>query len=644
MKNLFTLIFTLVAMSLMAQEVYFTESFEDGLPENWTAEGEWMYGAPAAVSSAYFGIPDPSTGNIVVFNDDALGDTHAGSGVMTTSAIDLTGATGDVFLEFLSYFTNNDGYGDEMARIGVSTNGKTFTEIANLEGGSGFDPLFIDISEYAGMTITLQFTFGDSGGWTYGWAFDEILIGDQITLSEARAYTLSAGTASVLDEAQEGIDYIHEGFVINNGYEAITSYDVTMTVGTETFTKSMTGLEVPENGVSKYKMDDAIVVEGNQAVTVEISNVNGDASADLTPENNTASFNLNAYSALNPDRGVFAEEATGTWCTWCPRGTANMDEMSKRFPDNFVGVAVHNGDPMTNAEYDGALTSFPGFQGFPSVVLERNSIIDPGMIPASTLSLMNQAPPAALTVGAEVDGNSITTSIRVDFLEEVAEAHNVAIIITEDGVTGSDADNYFQVNAYSGGGQGPMGGFEFLSNPAPASFNVFNHVGRALVGGWNGNAEALDAEAYSAGMSDGWVFDAVTLPAGTNMDNLHVIGVLINAAGEVVNATGAKVLDAASNGLYSSVSTKDVFDATIADIFPNPVKEVANIVMNLEASVNVSVNVINSLGQTVSTRNYGEQAGNFQLQQDMSNLAEGMYMIHITAGDRFISKKINKVN
>ena len=462
---------------------------------------------------------------------------------------------------------------------------------------------------------------------------------------DSRNYLISAGSAVIVNDAEEGIDYTHEGFIINNGLDAITSYDVVMSDGTNSITKSYTGLDVQRNDFHKYKMDESVVVEGFKEYTVTITNVNGDNTPDFNGADNTATFLLNAYSALNPDRGVLAEEATGTWCPWCPRGTVNMDELSKRFPSNFVGVAVHNADPMADAAYDGALTTFDGFSGFPSVVLERSSIIDPGELPAITIPLMNQAPAAALSVGAEVSGNSITASVQVDFLMDVDDAHNVAVIITEDGVTGSDADRYNQTNNYAGGGVGPMGGFELLPSTVPASFNEFNHVGRTLIGGWSGTEEALDAEAYTAGMTDGWVFDEVTLPADVNMEKLHVVAVLINrTTGAIVNATQASILDAASNGLFDNVSTRDVFDATLAEVYPNPVKNAANIVLNLDNAADVNITVINSLGQTVAVRDYSQQVGTVSLQQDMSSLAEGMYMINITAGDRFITKKINKVN
>jgi hypothetical protein len=39
-----------------------------------------------------------------------------------------------------------------------------------------------------------------------------------------------------------------------------------------------------------------------------------------------------------------------------------MDYMTATYPDQFIGIAVHNGDPMTVTAYDNA-ANFSGFPG-----------------------------------------------------------------------------------------------------------------------------------------------------------------------------------------------------------------------------------------------------------------------------------------
>ena len=52
---------------------------------------------------------------------------------------------------------------------------------------------------------------------------------------------------------------------------------------------------------------------------------------------------------------VVGEEATGTWCGWCPRGAVALNWMDHDYEGYWQGIAVHNGDPMSDADYDNGL-------------------------------------------------------------------------------------------------------------------------------------------------------------------------------------------------------------------------------------------------------------------------------------------------
>jgi thiol-disulfide isomerase/thioredoxin len=643
MKKLFTLLFVLCAVTFVsAQDIYYSENLDAGLPADWSVQGEWVIGTPAAVSSQFFTVPSSVVGNVACFNDDGLGNGQIGGGTIVTGMIDLTSVTGTLVVEMRSYFPNLDYQGlDETAKVSISTdNGMNWAEVLDITGGesNSFGVAFVDISSYAGSQVWLKMDYDDGATWNYGWAFDDLRISSAITLIDARSFRIHAGTSVLFDQALEGVEYYNSGLVVNYGSEPITSFDVTLSSGATSYTKSFNNVNIPNNGVARYAMDDAITVSGNAVWTVAISNVNGTNDPDANPADNSMTFTLNATNNVHPDKAVVVEEATGTWCTWCPRGAAYLDEMSKRFGEHFVGIAVHNSDPMELAAYDGAITSFPGFQGFPSVIYQREEILDPSEIVTPSLADMNVAPPAAVEVGAMLDGNALTTSVQAIFLEAVEADHNVAVVLIEDGMTGTSAD-WNQINAY-GQGAGDMGGYELLPGNIPAELMVYDHVGRALIGGFDGANEVVGS--FTAGQSTGFIFDAYTLPNDMNIDNVHIVGLLINSAGEIVNAKSVKLSDAVDNGLF--VSAKDVYDNTLAAVYPNPVKNMTNIYMSLEAASNVSVSLVNTVGQTVAARDYGSMAGEFVLEYDMTGLNAGVYVLHITAGDKFITKKINKID
>jgi thiol-disulfide isomerase/thioredoxin len=93
-----------------------------------------------------------------------------------------------------------------------------------------------------------------------------------------------------------------------------------------------------------HQVNGSLAVDaGTSSITVEVSNVNGTDDGDL--DNNTVAFDVTGYEFAE-DRGVFIEEATGSWCPWCPRGAVYMDLLKECADQAFVGVAVHNQDPM----------------------------------------------------------------------------------------------------------------------------------------------------------------------------------------------------------------------------------------------------------------------------------------------------------
>ena len=66
----FLLFAFLFSGGLIAQDLYFQEDFENGMPEAWIAENRWFHGNSASLSSQFFIIPDYS--NFMAVNDDAL--------------------------------------------------------------------------------------------------------------------------------------------------------------------------------------------------------------------------------------------------------------------------------------------------------------------------------------------------------------------------------------------------------------------------------------------------------------------------------------------------------------------------------------------------------------------------------------------
>ena len=104
--------------------------------------------------------------------------------------------------------------------------------------------------------------------------------------------------------------------------------------------------------------------------TVTITRVNGVA-------NEYAAQEASAHGAVitiseSAPRRVVMEEFTGTWCGWCPRGLVGLEHLEKDFGERFIGISVHNNDPMAIPDYDPLLP-----RGYPSENLDRQESGDP---------------------------------------------------------------------------------------------------------------------------------------------------------------------------------------------------------------------------------------------------------------------------
>lgn len=252
-------------------------------------------------------------------------------------------------------------------------------------------------------------------------------------------------------------------------------------------------------------------------------------------------------SAQNPQKVVLIEEGTGTWCQHCPRGDVYARELQENYPGQFVFVAIHEGDDMEDPDYWSAV----GLDALPTGAIDRTfvSSMDPfGALPSDMASQLALDPPVGVSVDVEWDAatREILMTLTSNFVEDMQGDLRMAAIVIEDGVTGP-SPGYDQSNAYSGGNEGPMDGYEDLPNPIPASLMVYNHVARHLPGGYSGEPSSLSDE-IEAGSSHSFIY-SYTLPESYREDYVRVIGIVLdNETGEVLNAGKSSYLPGFENG------------------------------------------------------------------------------------------------
>lgn len=421
--------------------------------------------------------------------------------------------------------------------------------------------------------------------------------------------------------------------ITNLGASTVNDMEIEFQYGSLSGKKTVTGLNLESLGSKSILFDEEItVLAGANPIQVTAKLIG--ATDDDAANNASASSTTGVTPAA--DKFVIAEEATGTWCGWCPRGAVMLDRLSKRYPDYFIGIAVHNADPMVVTDYDAGIRGLSGFTGFPSATVGRTAIIDPLAIETAFFSRIIEAPKSSVRVGASFDETSrvIKMSPKITFKANVSGSYKMAVVIVEDSVRGT-ASGYAQANYYSGGAQGPMGGFELLPNPVPANKMTYNHVARVLTGGFKGTALPLNS--YKKDDVVYMNFEA-TIPAGVKLENIHIIPILFAPSGLIDNGYPAKLEEALAEGF--TVGANDItFNGDVV-IYPNPVVFESIIDLTLDNPAEVSVEIYDMTGKLVGSKNYGKLSGSNELLLNASNLNNGTYLARIKAGAEEITKNI----
>jgi hypothetical protein len=484
----------------------FQENFETttgtALPVDWTkvttgTDGGFLSGSNTGLSSQFFPVPTRA-GRIVGTNDDKC-NCNKSNEILWTPVIDLAG-NNRMWLVFDYFFVagSDAGRRETFNMVATTDNGTTIQTIKAMAGSTaGWQKGAINLAAFASTAnLKLGFRYNDGGGWTYGLMLDNVAIFEPI----GRDLALSNFKADPFGEQNDILPYT--ATVRNESSTDVTSFKISVTDGTTTFVQTLDSL-VPAFTTKNFAGSLGVPLAKPNKNTFRslIAEVNG--SPDNVPANDTSGL-VEVYAVKwRGDKVLLGEQGTGTWCTWCPRGHVAMEALAANKPDDFFGVAVHtsNGatiDPMAITAYANAFRPF--VSGYPGAAIDRNiSRIDPSDIVDFFDEVKGQIAPANIKVTATVDSNSRTMNIDVESrfaFDRTSSPFLLSCVVKEDSLTGTGA-GWAQVNAYAGGSRGPMGGYELLPNPVPASQMVYDDVARALIGGMAGQTGSLPSNLKS---------------------------------------------------------------------------------------------------------------------------------------------------
>ena len=642
MKKIVSLLCLLLLLTGLKAQIVFQENFNsvaDGaMPTGWTVfnlDGLTPNSAiTAATASGGLGESFANAWNCYDFSASGLLTSRA---AWTTSYFTSPGtanrwmftpaivvpATNPViqYNEFTPNSSYPDGYqlvitttAPTAANITSATVLKTVTAAATTETLQS-----VSLSAYAGQTVYIGWR--DNSDDMLILAIDDVVVE---SLPSINATLTSITTAPYVVAGNTNI----AGTIKNSGANTITSYDVTYKVdgGTSSAVYSVTGASIASMATGTFTHNvPANLAIGQHTVQVTISNVNGGVDSDTT--DNVLTKTVSALSSI-PTKRVFCEEATGTWCGYCVRGIVYMGQMATAHPADWVGVAVHNGDPMVVTAWDAGITAFPGFTGFPTIVVDRTLLDDPSNAATCYTTQKAVVSPVDVNIanvtytGGQISFDVKATPVTTGTVNWTINGAVYEMDVTwmDDASPVADSANYEQHNYYAANALGAMGGFESLPSLISANYMHYNFVNRALLGGFTGTAGSIPAS-----ITDGTTYTqnyTYTVPAYQNSWNMHVVGFVIDqATGKVLNSIQVPLSAAGINENHS---------ATNINMYPNPSKGIVNITGITGKS---QITVSDVFGKTVMTLENTKVV-------DMSSLANGIYFIRVNSNNNITTEKV----
>ncbi len=378
--------------------------------------------------------------------------------------------------------------------------------------------------------------------------------------------------------------------VINHGVMGIYSLDVEYTLNGITQTKHI----VPDEplagilGIS-YTFDaelQTIDTNGNYDLLTNVVKVNGYFNEDSIVKCTSPIVVVNTI----PKHRALLEEYTGTWCGWCVRGYVALENLAKLYPDDYVLVSYHNGDPMEILcrNTDLGVNEFPSdFEGYPSAMVDRVIAVDPYYgyssdygkepltvtKPLSELSKLFGHADIQLEARLNESLSAVDVNTTVTFPYSDSDVnYGLEYVLVADGLTGQGRE-WAQSNYYSGnldldgylapfGKQGSLvSGLEF--NDVAVQVSAKNGI--SIEGSIPTVLEAGEAISHGFQFSLDSAVNTKNNLIIQDLNKLKVVAILVNnETGEVINSN--KCVVDSSTGICITDSSCNVFPVAIYDL------------------------------------------------------------------------------
>lgn len=605
---IFTALFAAASAFAQGQSTIQSWDFNSGIPTAWTqstnaTDGGFGAGTASSLSSQYFTITDPGS-NIVATNDDGCNCDKADE-YLITDTLDLSNYS-VLHVTFKSfYFGATYNGATEAAEFMYTTNGgTTWTSLADLTPSADWTSQWIDVSAACGNSnVQFAFNYQDAGGWLYGLGIDDFSI--------FAPYNFDLATESLDMFSTVGLNnapYTIEGTIKNYGGTTITSMDLNYKINNgTTVTQSLTGLNIAPYQTYTYSHGTTWnpSTTGTYTVDVWASSLNG--GNDQNTGNDMLTSTIEVVTAT-ADRVVLAEEFTSSTCAPCASFNPGYKQLLDDNDANTSGTQLVSvkyqmnwpspgNDPAYNAEALARRSAY-GISGVPDVVYSGANI------PTSqaNIDIVSGIPALAeMTAEWSFTGNYIQCDVEVEALGDLGSNNTLHMAMIEKEInhnvqTNGETTFYHVFRKFMDGSNGHAMG-------SMTTGNTYTHYANSTI-----SVNSAPAQ----GSFDFWV-------GTSNMD--IIVWLQDNTTGDVLQAAYADYTT-------SSVNEMDNFARYIA-VYPNPANDIAGLEIDLMDRAEVSINVMNVMGQTVYTEAQSLDAGTQKVNLETSGLSTGLYFVNV---------------
>lgn len=560
MKSFFAMICSALAMTqaAQAQTTWLSADFSNGIPQGFVLhdnDGRTpstdMANIGFEVGKAWITTPEGKDGNMVACSTSWYKNAGQADDWMVTTAIEVK--SDKAVLRWRARTSDKD-YRDGYAVL-VSEKGQQsadFDTQASLYQTSkenyNWTSHEVSLAQYAGKTIYIAFVNNSKDkACLY---IDDVFAGIPSTVD----FTINL--SRVINRYG---DVTVSGTAFATGATPANGFTIGLRAGDQLIEQHFDNT-LNEGEAVEYTLNDKLKIDRDQTLSYDAWIKSGADSTGITSK--TSAYLWKQVS----------EEVTGTWCGYCVRGIVAMKQMNEKYPDSFIGIALHNSsaswkDAMAEGveDYLATLCSRCAISGYPHSVYNRNAMysIDPIQLETYYNAIVsNGSNNCGVTLTAQYDEatKTISADTEVRFAVDAEQTdYKLAYVVVENNVHRTAADlglpektmtGYEQNNDYAGGGLGKMGGFEDMPSTVPAEDMWYNDVARTIWPGYDGlqgviPADVVEGECYSHQCT-------IDMPANVlEPANTELVVMLIDKNGIIVNADKVS-LNAGGTGITSA--------------------------------------------------------------------------------------------